>query len=89
MFVVTHKPVLVVFVYSAGFTFARALGQAEIQGPLCQNRHARTSRCGVRGPTQGPGRWGPGAKPPAAVGFYGILSAFFSSSFFSSFFLLS
>ena len=34
---------------SAGFTFARVLGQAEIQDPQCQSRSLQASQQGVQG----------------------------------------
>ena len=39
---------------SAGFIFARALGQAKIQGPQCQNQSPQASQQGSRGPLKGP-----------------------------------
>ena len=54
------KAAIIFMKSSATFTFARALGQAEIQGPAQGP-----------GPVQGVQR----AKPTEAIGFYGILSA--------------
>ena len=51
---------------SAGFTFARALGQTDIQGPS----EACLTAWGPWDPLKGP--VDPTAKPLEAVGFYGI-----------------
>ena len=48
------------------FTFAGALGQAEIQGPPVSKLKCAILAAHVHGPIQGP-RWGQGEEAPEAV----------------------
>ena len=78
MVILSHFAIVGYVKPSAGFTFARALDQAEIQGPLSKVQCVQDSGCEVQELPKGP-KWGSGGdprvKPPKAARFYGILSA--------------